>query len=193
MADKTRIQVVYMTQETHLSSSDDSPATLADYWIKAQPILLSFVRSMIYRFDDADDIVQQVATIAAKRFDDFDQSRPFIPWALGIARNVLMHYYRDKKRHNLVLIDNEIMEQMTSTFADNPPGNKDINIALKRCFTQLTDRARNLVQLRYVRDLSTQEIGDRLGTTSNVIAVTLHRIRSTLKKCIEKQIQTSQA
>ncbi len=168
--------------------SPDKSANLTSLWITAQPIILSFVRSMVYRFEDAEDIVQQVAIVAAKRFDDFDHSRPFVPWALGIARNLVLRYNRDKNIHNVILVDNQLMEQITEAFTDKPSGSTEVNVALEHCISNLTDRARNLIQLRYVRDLSPRDIADRLGTSANVVSVTLNRVRTTLKNCISKRL-----
>lgn len=160
---------------------------LTSHWTKAQPTVLAFVLSMVHRFEDAEDIVQQVGMTAAERFADYDETRPFQAWVLGIARLKVLRYYRDNRRHQTLLMDQDLIDQMIDIHASRTDRVNEVNVALERCLKMLTDRAMKMLELRYVRELTSSDIADYLGTTSNTISVTLHRIRKALRKCMASQ------
>ncbi len=168
-----------------------SAAKLTALWTKAQPTVLAFVLSMVHRFEDAEDIVQQTGMTAAERFTDYDESRSFQAWVLGIARLKVLRFYRDSGKHNILVADEALLDQMIDHHVGRGPRINDINLALENCLTKLTDRARKMLELRYVRELTTGDIADYLGTTSNTISVTLHRIRKALRKCIIGYVQAN--
>lgn len=164
-----------------------SAAKLTALWTKAQPTVLAFVLSMVHRFEDAEDIVQQVGMTAAERFADYDETRSFQAWVLGIARLKVLRYYRDNRRHNALLVDQDLLDQMIDLHTERSDRVNEINVALESCLKKLTNRAMKMLELRYVRELSSNDIADYLGTTSNTISVTLHRIRKALRKCMAGQ------
>ncbi len=53
-------------------------------------MVAAFVLSIIPDFHQAEDVLQQVAVVLVREFGQFDTSRPFLPWALGIARTWLL-------------------------------------------------------------------------------------------------------
>ncbi len=148
---------------------------------------------MVFRIEDAEDVVQQVAFITAKKFSDYDQSRPFIPWVLGIARKVAIDHNRKMNSRNTLLLDNVLMEKILVEFERTDKHSRDITAALDLCIERLTKRARNLLNMRYARDMQPQDIADRLSTTANTVSVTLSRIRKTLRECIDTRLQSLEA
>ena len=48
--------------------------------------MVTFIRSITPQLADAEDILQETARQFATRFDDYDQSRPFLPWEMGILK-----------------------------------------------------------------------------------------------------------
>ena len=71
------------------------PASFAKLWLQAQHALGGFVFLHVPDHHLADDIIQEVAELAAERFEQYDQSRPFIAWLIGIARNRIAQAYRE--------------------------------------------------------------------------------------------------
>ncbi len=157
---------------------------LTKMWTETYPLVLSYVRSMVIHFDDAEDIVQQVAVTAAERFGTYDPNRPFKPWVLGIARNLVLEYYRSNKNKQVILFDNQLIDRYCAYYTEQYDPPSALVPKLEVCVSKLSSRARHLLELRYVRALSPAAIADQLGTNSGVIRVTLHRIRAALRDCI---------
>ena len=67
-----------------------STEQLARLWTQSQSVVSSYVLSLVRDFHLAEDILQQVAVILVREFEKYDPSRPFLPWALGFAKNVAL-------------------------------------------------------------------------------------------------------
>ncbi|MBA4031445.1 MAG: RNA polymerase subunit sigma-70 [Planctomyces sp.] len=160
---------------------------LARNWVKAQPPLTAFLAASMPQFSDAEDLLQEVAADVALRFDDYDPARPFLPWALGIAKIKIANFYRERERGRVVFLG-ESIEALAEACVRVHESLSEERAALEGCLGQLTDRSRTLLQLRYFEDLKPQEIGARLGQESASVRVSLSRIRTALSECMRKSL-----
>lgn len=161
---------------------------LARLWAEACPLLRSYVHSMVNNYEDGQDIVQQVAVRAAERFDTYDKERPFKYWAIGIAKNIILDYYKKTKRSPVVFVDPQSFNRYSEICTEEFDKLSESVSYLKKCIAKLTKRSRQLIDLRYARNLTHPQIADRLDTTAATIRVALFRIRVALKDCITKSI-----
>jgi RNA polymerase sigma-70 factor (ECF subfamily) len=67
---------------------------LTRLWLKAEPSVQAFVFAAVNDVNDEEDVVQQVALTVARRFDEYDGMRPFIAWALWLAKSRIADHYR---------------------------------------------------------------------------------------------------
>ena len=65
-------------------------AVIEELWKRARPSVASFIASVVPNLDDADDLQQRVAVAVVRKFADFDRSRSFAAWAIGIAGHGLV-------------------------------------------------------------------------------------------------------
>jgi RNA polymerase sigma factor (sigma-70 family) len=70
---------------------------------KIQTSLLSFVKSRIYSFHDAQDIVQNVNVILVNKESDYDENKNFKAWAFTIASFQIKSYLTILKRYKVSL------------------------------------------------------------------------------------------
>lgn len=166
---------------------DDKSRHLTQMWMSAQPIVASFVSSMVSDFGARDDILQEVIAAAVESFDRYDSGRPFIGWLLGIARNQVGLYYR-KRHHERLVFDEPTIDLMMGTFAEIPAAEIQKLELLRGCLERLNDRDRRLCDLRYEQDIKPSGIGSALGMTANGVSKALQRIRDQLRVCIERQV-----
>lgn len=160
---------------------------LARLWMEAQPSVLSYICAGVHRFHDAEDILQEVAEDAAARFDSYDASRPFVAWALGIARYKIADHYRARQRAGAD--DLQLSEPALVALADahvrRVDSIKPMYAALEDCMDELSNRNRVMLKLRYEDDESSAAIAERFDTTAKTVRVTLTRVRAQLAKCIK--------
>lgn len=154
-------------------------------WALAQPRVAAYLAAVLPG-PQADDVLQNVAVALLRKLPEYDPARPFLPWAVGVARFEALAHRRDAARAPL-LEDPRILEQLEAAAADEP-ADPAVRGALRACLEQVTGRARELLRLRYEEELSPLAIAERLGTSSGSVRVTLTRVRSSLLACIERRL-----
>ncbi len=74
-------------------------AQFAQCWLEAEPSVSAYVFASVTGFHDAEDVVQRIAQELARRFDEYDSSRPFVGWVLWIAKSRVIDFYRAQGSH----------------------------------------------------------------------------------------------
>ncbi|MEO0476707.1 MAG: sigma-70 family RNA polymerase sigma factor [Planctomycetota bacterium] len=157
-------------------------------WIEAQHTLTGFVTLHVHDYAAVDDIIQEVATQATENFDQYDPARPFGAWLIGIARMRIAESYRKKGRSPVVFSDDVISSISDAFIAAQPETNERLE-ALRGCMAKLSDRHRRVIELRYARQRSSDEIADQVGGSSEAVDSMLYRIRLALRDCIAKRME----
>ncbi len=106
---------------------------------------------------------------------------------MGIARNQIGTYLRDRKRTRQVF-DNATVDMLAVAFEQIETEQARSLDYLQECLAKLEGRARQLCELRYQNDLKPAAIAGLLGMTSNSVAKSLQRIRDRLRQCIERHV-----
>ena len=166
---------------------DDRTKNLTRMWMSAQPIVASFVSSVVPDFNTRDDIMQEIITIAIESFDAYDSTRPFVGWVLGIAR-IQVAVHRRNALRNRVCFDESTVDLLVDSFSQIPTSEVHKLEFLQSCLERLSERDRQLCDLRYEQDLKPARIASQLGTTANNVSKALQRIRDQLRNCIELQV-----
>lgn len=168
---------------------DEQAKQAARQWTLAQPTVSAFVTSVVRDFSARDDVLQEIAVAVIESYDRYDSSRPFVIWALGIARNQVGLYLRRLKRSRLSF-DEDTINSVAAAFEAMPTEESLKLDWLSDCMKHLEVRARQLCQLRYEQDLKPQSIAEIIGMSPNSVAKALQRIREQLRECIERKAAT---
>jgi RNA polymerase sigma-70 factor, ECF subfamily len=157
---------------------------LAADWAGAQRTVAAFVRSLVTDFHQSEEILQRVAMTLVRKQDEFDESRSFVAWALGVAKLEVLAYFRQQSKDRLIFDDalvTRIAESHESA-ARRTPATSD---RLADCIEQLDGRARQAIQLRYADNLRTAQIANAMAITDGAARMVLSRARSLLRRCLE--------
>lgn len=154
----------------------------ARMWALAQPAVSAFVASITRDFQDRDDVLQETAVAVLESFGRYDPSQPFIPWAIGVARNQARILMRRKGRDRLVF-DTAALDALAVAFAEVEGENARLG-HLEECLEELDDKSRDLCAMRYGRDLKPAGIASLLGVEPNTVAKALQRVRDRLRDCV---------
>lgn len=159
---------------------------LSILWTKAYPIVSTYFRASLGDFHQAEDLLQETAAAAAEKFTTYDPSRSFTGWVLGVARNKLLQHHRvhSKDRH---VFDDEAIRKLADVYAEMESEISSMHAALESCIDRVEGRPRKLLEMRYVRELTPRKIAGMTGMNSNAVSVMLHRVRRSLRECIERQ------
>lgn len=177
-----------MNQNLSTGDGETSPAiSLTRLWMEAQPSVLAFICAAIPRFSDAEDVLQETAIEAAEHFEKYDPARPFVAWAIGIAKFKISAYYRQKPpavgELSAAVLDR--VGQAQEKLHDQLDQRRE---ALEHCLDKLPGAARKLLDLRYSEELSTDQLAERAGLSAGSVRVKLTRIRTQLLDCIQKKL-----
>ena len=136
----------------------------------------------------ADEVLQETSLVLFRRFDEYDEQRPFVAWALGVARFQVLSLNRDAARSR-VAFDTELLVRFIEAWGELAPGASDRSLFLQDCIQRLAARARQMVRLRYYDELTAEEIARQIGGTGAAVRVALQRIRQQLRECVERQLR----
>lgn len=166
-------------------SEIEQSGNLAVLWLKAEPVVRSFIAASVWDAHHAEDVLQEVASIVTTNYAKFDSSRPFLPWCLGIARLKVLEYFRANSRDRTVFSERTLLALESAAqdiAADHLTARRT---ALQVCVRKLKGRQRTVIELKYLKDVSIDEIANQLATSVNTIGVTLHRARTSLRACVK--------
>ncbi len=162
------------------------------YWTQAQPVISSYISSLVHNFQDAEDILQTVALAVAENFDRYDREASFVAWAIAIARHKVYQYYRQNAKNKKILLDNDAIGKITEIYEKSTPKVNETRQALEFCIGKLKGRWKEILEMRYYREFSTNRIAQHFGLSNNAVFITLHRVRLTLENCIKRTMTDSQ-
>ena len=156
-------------------------------WTRSQPIVSSFVHSVINDSHDAEDLLQQIAMILVKKYHLYDHDKSFTAWAIGIAKNEILNYQR-KKANEKFIFDHEIVSIMAQAYQEDSEELNRFTHALHQCLKKIQGKKRDLLEMFYIQQLKSSQIAQKIGATQNSVFVALHRIRMALRDCINKKV-----
>jgi RNA polymerase sigma-70 factor (ECF subfamily) len=157
-------------------------------WTIAQPKVANLITAAVPDFQQAEDILQNVALTCLRKFDDYDPSRPFVGWAMGIARREILASQR-KHARSFLCFRSDLLEQLAEVCEEMVPELDLRTRALRECMETLDGRASKAVQLRYEQALRVQEVASKLEIKPLNARVMLSRIRASLRSCVERKVR----
>jgi RNA polymerase sigma-70 factor (ECF subfamily) len=167
----------------------DSRTRLTQLWLESEPAVRAFVFAAVRGLQDAEDVVQQVALTTAKRFDEYDTARPFVAWALWLAKSRVVDHYRKQARQREIFSD-ALLDRLAAVIEKRSFHDLSARqLALEQCLEKLPERSRSMLDLRYVENLPMESIAERTGVTLGSTRVMLCRIRNRLASCIESRLK----
>lgn len=152
--------------------------------LECQPRLYAYIVKLVVNADDAQDVLQETNLVLIRRQDEFLKIGNFAGWAAQIAYNqVLAHWTR--KRRNRLHFDDELLKQLADEGASRICGEGlDLRL-LGNCLDELTVQDRELIEKRYVTNLTAGQIASQVGRSARAISQALYRIRCALMRCID--------
>jgi RNA polymerase sigma-70 factor (ECF subfamily) len=175
------------------TADDDFPShvaamrELAGYWVQSQSVISAYLTANVVDPHHVEDLVQEVAQVCAEKFSSYDRGRPFVAWALGVARHRLLKYYRARSRDRLVLSETAL-ERLELALAKTEHEAEDRREAVRKCLEQVEGRRRQVVELRYSGGVKVTDIAARLNMSPSGVSVMLHKVRAALFDCVRQEL-----
>jgi len=154
---------------------------------------------MVNNKDDADDLTIEAFGKAFNRLNQYTPNYAFSTWLFKIATNNCIDFLRKKKK-NVMSIDNRIQNKDGDTImfelksdAMDPEqvAMKDQKIKLMRTYVkQLKPRYETLVEMRYFKEMSYDEISIELNLPLGTVKAQLFRAREFLYNIMKNKVET---
>ncbi len=164
-----------------------NPDQFTSLFVKHERRLFSFVAAMLGNQAEAEDLLQETANLLWKKFDEYDPSKPFLPWAKTFARYQIMNYLSRQKTRRKYFSEG-MLEILEERWEEMETQQDDRIRALESCMEGLPDNSRRLIKERYHGANNLQTVATKEETSPNALYKTLQRIRKALRECINQRI-----
>jgi RNA polymerase sigma-70 factor (ECF subfamily) len=154
-------------------------------FLTAEPKLRAYAFACGLSREQADDLVQEEALVLWRRYDAYDRSRPFLPWALGVAHHLIQKCRQASQATHL--LSPELAERIAETCSSMEDEIEHRQGALRSCVEKLPGHLRSLLALRYGEQRSLAQIAQKLGRGLSATNMALHRIRQLLLDCVQRE------
>ena len=161
----------------------DPAAEFVRLWTRHQAEVERYLFTLMSRTNDVDGVLQEVSVKLWEKWDQFDQERPFVPWALKFAWFEVQKWRQRQAREKLVF-SNELLEQLNAVYEDEVSLMETRREALEVCLGKLNRQERKWVQLRYSKHGAVKQEAERTGVSMHKLYYALEKIRVRLLQCI---------
>ncbi|MFA5024596.1 MAG: RNA polymerase sigma factor [Patescibacteria group bacterium] len=148
-----------------------------------------FVYFKIGNKEEANDLTSMIFLKAWNHIQNnsLEDSKTLRALLYKVARNTIIDYYRENSNKKIASLDDEDNKIDVVDESHNPQEKLDeeanLNL-IKKKLPFLKDEYREVIIMRFINDLSLEEIADISGKTKGNIRVLLHRALNALKELV---------
>lgn len=149
---------------------------------------------MVGNASEAEDLCQEIFLRVYQNIDSYDASYPFAPWIYRVACNLTLNRL---KRRSLALtsltveVDGEEQERPIADTRENPEQEmirRSRAQQLQHAIMSLPENYRLAFTLKYVEDLTAEEIGEIMQVPRNTVKTWLFRAREMLRSKLSDEL-----
>jgi RNA polymerase sigma-70 factor (ECF subfamily) len=176
-----------MSSDSLAGSRDHAAAQqrFLSLFLRSEREVFRYVAALVPNVADAEDIVQQTALTLWEKFDAYDPSQPFTPWACRFALNKTRQWIERHQKWR-ALLDGDLAGELARRREEMRPEIESRLRRLEGCLGGLPDDQRALVEGYYYRREDIAQLARQSGRTTTATYKALQRIRQSLQSCIER-------
>lgn len=136
---------------------------------------------------DAEDVLQTVFERLARRSEPPDFAAGSRAYLRRAATNAALDIVQSRRVRDSLPLESSAGHPASRDTAPTPDRHhlgRELEDHLRRALATISRRSAEVFSLRYFEGLDNQEIADQLGTSTNTVAVTLHRARARLREAM---------
>src|SRR5687767_200091 len=168
----------------HFEDKNAAQQQFLSLFLRSEREIFRYVAALVPNVADAEDIVQQTALSLWEKFDAYDSSQPFTPWACRFALNKARQWIERRQRWQ-ALLEAGLAEELARRREELRPELETRLKHLEGCLSKLPDEQRSIVEGYYYRRDGIEKLAEKSGRTVAATYKTLQRIREALQTCIE--------
>lgn len=136
--------------------------------------VFNYIYNIVKNKDVADDIFQEtfVKAITTIKLGHYTDSGKFSAWITRIAHNLIIDYYRQTKTENTISADQDESDvlnrrDLSDDNIEDLMVTTQIHTDVKRIMESLPDSQREVLDMRFYRNMSFKEIAEATGVSIN--------------------------
>jgi RNA polymerase sigma-70 factor (ECF subfamily) len=134
---------------------------------------------------NASELTHETFVFAFRNISKFEAGTQFRAWLRAIASNLIRAELQRYAREQVNLSRFEQAQLGAFSCGAEVEPATDEAAFLEECLNELPAHTRRLIEERYHRGLSTDELSATFGRTAEWVRITLFRVRKQLRACIE--------
>jgi len=171
----------YVMDLLDISSVND---TVLRHVISEDTVVRAYVYASTRGHRDTEDVIQEVWQVVCRKIGDYDDSRSFRAWVLGITRLQVLKWRQAQARTRL-LFDPDVLELLADTAEEESPELDHRGQFLRDCLSLLPLDSRRLLHKKYADGMTVAAIAEQLKRSVGALEMALVRLRRALRACIE--------
>ena len=169
-------------EKTHIKQakrgSKEAFGLLYDYYL---PKIYRFVFLKVSNQAETEDLVHEVFLSAWQNMYNYrDEGYPFSSWLYQIAKNAVIDFYRTSKKHLQIENVDEELVKINALYPENLDTQLELE-KLKKIIQLLKPDYQDVLIMKFVEDLSHQEIAATLNKSEGAVRLIQHRALKELK------------
>jgi len=164
-----------LTDDILVAAYIDGDNTAFDTLLRRhQSKVFAYIYSIVKNRDVANDLFQEtfVKAITTLRQGRYAETGKFSAWITRIAHNLIIDYYRQEKAENLVSSDREEIDifnrkHLSERNIEDILVRDQIHDDVRRIIEALPENQREVLVMRYYRDMSFKEIAEATKVSIN--------------------------
>ena len=154
-----------------------------------QSAIHAFITSIMPGDSAVDDVLQRTNLVLWRKRAEFTPGTNFRAWAFSCASWQARAYFKEKKRKNWLLFDDELAGKIADHASTHFPSTPDATrSAMEECLAKIRPADRELLLEHYELGDSLAECAERVGRTAASLKVTFFRLRAALRRCIKDHL-----
>lgn len=150
------------------------------------PPVYRFISARLNDRQDAEDLAEEVFIRVWRSIASYeDQGVPFISYLFRVARNAIIDHYRSTGRKGYQeSIEGQVLHDPHADPSDIAMTNLE-NQEIRQILDQLRDDYRMVLVLRFLSELSPEEVAQVMGRSTGAVRVLQHRALISLRDLLE--------
>lgn len=182
-ASNTRFSTLRSAAEV-LRSSDtmtENKPSIRDIFDSEESALLRFAYGICGQRETAEDIVQEAFLRLHEHWDEVQNP---LAWLYRSIRNLALNHIRDHRKESPMQDGEEW--QSESPMASEVLGKMEAVGVLRMLMADMHDEDRNIIDLKYQRQMSYEDISKRTGLTVSNVGYKLHHLLKNLADSLRR-------
>jgi RNA polymerase sigma-70 factor (ECF subfamily) len=152
---------------------NESTLLVENAWSAYQQQLLTFIRSRVDSYEDAEDILNEVFSKLVQQAEHSNVPASIAAWLYRVTRNAIVDYYRSRREFE------QLPEELTDEVVDNSALSQ-LSKCMLPMIRALPETYQQPLLLSEIERLSNKEVGARLGLSLAAVKSRILRGRQKL-------------